>query len=174
MTQGGSAAGEKIPVTLPGRFLAIIWMVASVIVIASFTAALSSTLTLNQLRGSVHNEADLRYVRTAAIAETETTEYLDRKLIAHRDFPDAETALLALRKDNVDALVYDRPILLWLVNKHFSGALRVLPASFDPQVYAIALPPGGNLRAPINLALIDAVRSDWWQKTLFTYLGNFR
>ena len=46
--------GEKVPVTLPGRLLAILWMVASVIVIASFTAALTSQLTLKQLRGTVH------------------------------------------------------------------------------------------------------------------------
>ena len=42
MTQSGSAAGEKVPVTLLGRLIAIVWMVASVIVIASFTAALTS------------------------------------------------------------------------------------------------------------------------------------
>jgi ABC-type amino acid transport substrate-binding protein len=172
MTQGGGSAGEKVPVTFVGRVLAIVWMVTSVIIIASFTAALSSALTLNQLRGRVHNEADLRYVRAAAIASTETTEYLDREHIAHQDFPNPEASLLALRKGNIDAVVYDRPILQWLVNKHFSGALRVLPTSFDPQVYAIALPSGSNLRTPINLALLDAVRSDWWQDTVFAYLGQ--
>jgi polar amino acid transport system substrate-binding protein len=31
-------AGEKVPVTLPGRLLAMMWMVTSVIVFASFTA----------------------------------------------------------------------------------------------------------------------------------------
>jgi polar amino acid transport system substrate-binding protein len=172
MTQAGGLAGEKVPVTLLGRFLAIVWMVTSVIVIASFTAALSSALTLNQLRGNVHSEADLRYVRAAAIAGTETTEYLDRELIAHQDFPSPEAGLLALRKGNIDAVVYDRPILQWLVNKQFSGTLRVLPTSFDPQVYAIALPSGSNLRTPLNLALLDAVRSDWWQETVSTYLGQ--
>ena len=172
MTQGGGAAGEKVPVTLPGRLLAIIWMVTSVVVIASFTAALSSALTLNQLRGSVHNEADLRYVRAAAIAGTETTEYLDRERIGHQDFPNPEASLQALRKGNIDAVVYDRPMLLWLVNQNFSRALRVLPTTFDPQVYAIALPSGSNLRTPINLALLDAVRSDWWQETVSTYLGQ--
>ncbi|MBV8400878.1 MAG: transporter substrate-binding domain-containing protein, partial [Acetobacteraceae bacterium] len=43
-TQGGGAVGEKVPVRLPGRLLAIAWMVVSVIVIASFTAALSRYL----------------------------------------------------------------------------------------------------------------------------------
>jgi polar amino acid transport system substrate-binding protein len=42
MTQSGSAAGDKVPVTLTGRVLAIAWMVVSVIVIASFTAALGA------------------------------------------------------------------------------------------------------------------------------------
>ncbi len=172
MTQSAHAAGEKVPVTLPGRLIAIVWMVASVIVIASFTAALTSQLTLKQLRGTVHGEADLRYVRVAAVAGTETTEYLERQHIAYRRFADAEAGLLALRTGQVDALVYDRPLLLWLVNERFSGSLQVLDTTFDPQVYAIGLPQGSKLRLPIDLALLEAVRSDWWSETLFAYLGG--
>jgi polar amino acid transport system substrate-binding protein len=172
MTQGGSAAGEKVPVTLLGRLLAIVWMVASVIVIASFTAALTSQLTLKQLSGTVHGEADLRYVRVAAIAGTETTEYLSREHIPYQVFADAEAGLSALQKDRIDALVYDRPLLAWFVNQRFSGSLKVLDATFDPQAYAIALPQGSELRMPINLGLIDVIRSDWWRETLFSYLGR--
>jgi polar amino acid transport system substrate-binding protein len=172
MTQSGSAAGEKVPVTLPGRLLAILWMVASVIVIASFTAALTSQLTLKQLRGTVHGEADLRDVRVAAIADTETAEYLGRERIPYQVFADAEAGLSALQKGQIDALVYDRPLLLWLVNRRFSGSLRVLNTTFDPQVYAIALPQGSELRMSIDLALLDVTRSTWWQETLFAYLGD--
>ncbi|MGA8655051.1 MAG: transporter substrate-binding domain-containing protein [Chthoniobacterales bacterium] len=172
MTQiGGAAAGEKVPKTLPGRLLAMVWMVTSVIVFASLTAALTSQLTLRHLRGPVNGEADLRYVRVAAIAGTETTEYLGRERISYQVFADAEAGLMALQKGRIDALVYDRPLLLWLVNERFSGSLRVLNATFDPQVYAIALPRGSELRMAINLALLDAVQTDWWRETLFTYLG---
>jgi polar amino acid transport system substrate-binding protein len=172
MTQGGSAAGEKVPVTLPGRLLAILWMVASVIVIASFTAALTSQLTLKQLRGTVHGEADLRGVRVATIAGTETIEYLGRERIEYQAFADAEAGLSALKKGQIDALVYDRPLLLWLVHRRFSGSLRVLNATFDPQVYAIALPQGSEIRTSIDLALLDVTRSDWWRETVFAYLGD--
>jgi ABC-type amino acid transport substrate-binding protein len=147
-------------------------MVASVIVIASFTAALTSQLTLKQLRGTVHGEADLRYVHVAAIAGTETTEYLGRQHIAHQDFADAEAGLSALNKGQIDAFVYDRPLLLWLIMEHFSSSLQVLDATFDPQVYAIALPQGSKLRLPIDLALLDAIRSDWWRDTVLAYLGR--
>jgi polar amino acid transport system substrate-binding protein len=172
MTQSAHAAGEKVPVTLPGRLIAVVWMVASVIVIASFTAALTSQLTLKQLRGTVHGEADLGYVRVAAIAGTETIEYLDRRHIGYQVFADPEAGLAALQKGRVDALVYDRPLLLWYVNERFLDSLQVLDSTFDSQVYAIALPQASELRVAIDLALLDAVRSDWWRETLFAYLGR--
>jgi polar amino acid transport system substrate-binding protein len=171
MTQAGGAAGDKVPMTLPGRLLAIMWMVTSVIVFASFTAALTSQLTLKHLRGKVNGEADLQYVRVGAIANTEATEYLHHKHIACQVLADAEAGLSALQNGRIDALVYDRALLLWLVKERFSGSLRVLDGTFDPQVYAIALPQGSALRVPINLALLDGVRSSWWRKTLFAYLG---
>jgi polar amino acid transport system substrate-binding protein len=172
MTQSAGAAGDKVPVTLPGRLIAMLWMVGSVIVIASFTAALTSQLALKQLRGTVHGETDLRYVRVAAIAGTETIEYLHREHITYQVFADPEAGLSALQKGRIDALVYDRPLLLWLVNGRFSSSLQVLDATFDLQVYAIALPQRSALRTPIDLALLDIIRSDWWQQTLFAYLGR--
>lgn len=171
MTQSGSAAGEKVPVTLPGRLIAIVWMVASVIVIASFTAALTSQLTLKQLHGAVHGEGDLQYVRVGAIAASETTEYLGRQHIAYQAFADVEVGLSALKQGRIDALVYDRPLLLWLVRERYADSLQVLDAAFDPQDYAIALPQGSKMRLPIDLALLDAVQSEWWRETVFSYLG---
>jgi ABC-type amino acid transport substrate-binding protein len=107
-----------------------------------------------------------------AIAGTETTDYLGREHIAYRSFADAEAGLSALEAGRIDALVYDRPLLLWLVRERYSDSLRVLNASFDPQYYAIALPEGSKLRVPIDLALLDVVRSEWWQETVSGYLGQ--
>lgn len=172
MTQiGGAAAGGKAPRTLPGRLLAMVWMIISVIVFASLTAALTSQYTLKHLRGPVNGKADLQYARVGAIAGTETTEYLSREHITFQVFASADAGLLALHKSRIDALVYDRPLLMWSVNQHFPGSLRVLDATFDPQTYAIALPQGSELRMQINLALLDVIRSDWWRETLSEYLG---
>ncbi len=99
------------------------------------------------------------------------TEYLSHQRIAYQVFAEGEAGLSAVQKGRIDALVYDRPLLLWLVNEHFSGSLRVLDATFDPQLYAIALPQGSELRIPIDLALLDAIRSDWWRETLLAYPG---
>jgi polar amino acid transport system substrate-binding protein len=77
-------------------------------------------------------------VRVAAIAGTETTEYLSREHIPYQAFAGVEAALSAPQKDRIDALLYDRPLLAWFVKERFSGSLKLLDATFDPQVYAIA------------------------------------
>jgi polar amino acid transport system substrate-binding protein len=61
--------------------------------------------------------------------------------------------------------------LLWLVRERNSDSLQVLDAIFDPQDYAIALRQGCKLRLPIDLALLDAVQSEWWRETVFSNLG---
>lgn len=171
MTQSVVAAGEKVPATLPGRVVAVIWMTASVIVIAAFTAALTTQLTTKTLRGLVHGEADLRLVRVGAVQNSETITYLDGQQISHQDFPDVISGLRALRAGRIDAFVYDKPLLTWAVNQNFNGTLQVLNTSFDPQVYAIALPPDSTLRKPLNIAVLSAVESEWWHRTVFHYLG---
>jgi hypothetical protein len=82
------------------------------------------------------------------------TEYLSHQHIAYQVFADVEAGISALQKRRIDALVYDRPLLIWQVSEHHSESLQVLDATFDPQVYAIALPQGSELRLPIDLALL--------------------
>jgi polar amino acid transport system substrate-binding protein len=50
----------------------------------------------------------------------------------------------------------------------------MLDMTVDSQTYAIALPKGSPLREMLNVALLEEIESDWWQKTLFQYLGQGR
>jgi len=48
----------------------------------------------------------------------------------------------------------------------------VLETVFDKQNYAIALPNGSPLRAKINLVLVPATRSVWWEELNKKYFGK--
>ena len=87
-------------------------------------------------------------------------------------FSTPEEGLKALQAGAIDAFVYDKPLLTWIVLRDFSSTLRVLEVTFDSQNYAIALPKGSSLREMLNAALLEATESDWWQQTLFEYLGK--
>ena len=170
MTQAGAA--QNAPTTLAGRALAVGWMITSVVTIAVFTAGLTAALTKRELQGVVHGVNDLRSVRVGAVAGTATLDYLQRERITYSGFNDAQEGLKMLVAGGIDAFVYDRPLLTWLTRQHFSTTVRVLDVTFDSQNYAIALPPDSPLRHMIDLALLDAIESGWWEQTVFQYLGR--
>ena len=78
----------------------------------------------------------------------------------------------AVKAGRIDALVHDHPILAWLAKKEFGSGIEVLETVFDKQNYAIALPNGSPLRAKINLVLVPATRSAWWEELNEKYFGK--
>ena len=170
MTQRG--AGDFRPMTLPGRVVAILWMVVSIIAIAVFTAGLTSALTARKLQGTVQNVRDLTSIRVGTVSETSTTDTLARMRIAHRDFATVPAGLKALRDGEIDAFVHDKPLLAWTIAQENSSSVRLLDITFEPQTYGFALPNNSSLRKSLNFALLNAVQSDWWHATLFRYLGE--
>jgi ABC-type amino acid transport substrate-binding protein len=80
--------------------------------------------------------------------------------------------LQRLDDGGADAVVYDAPILRYLVLQGQGDRLKVLPGSFEPQDYGIAFPPGSKLREPVNRELLDLLREPLWQDILYHYLGR--
>ena len=170
MTQRG--IGQAGPRTLPGRMVAMLWMVGSIITIAVFTAGITSALTVRQLQGTIHAVTDLSQVRVGAVAGSSTEDALARIRTTFTAYPSARDGLQALRAGEIDAFVYDRPLLAWIVNRDFRSSVQLLETSFDPQNYAFALPANSPLRKPLNVAILNATKSGWWDETLFRYLGS--
>nr|WP_294543628.1 transporter substrate-binding domain-containing protein [uncultured Rhodopila sp.] len=170
MTQ--AAAPDKAPATLLGRAMAIAWMIASVIMIASFTAGITSQLTAKQMANRVRGPSDLTMVRTGSVASTAAVDYLRSQHVPVRIYATAEAGLEAVRHGKLDAFVYDKPLLTWIARKDFADDVRVLDAIFDRQNYAIAVPKGSQLRTSIDVVMIDDLRDAWWQDVLISYLGG--
>ena len=170
MSQRG--IGHAGPRTMPGRFIAMLWMVGSIIAIAVFTAGITSALTIRQLHGNVQSVTDLTKVRVGMVTSSSTEEVLSRIRVNYTAYPNARDGLQALRRGEIDAFVYDRPLLAWIVNQDFRSTVQLLDVSFDPQHYAFALPPDSTLRKPLNIAILKAVQSSWWDDVLYRYLGN--
>jgi len=164
--------GNLGPQTLPGRTVAILWMVASIVAIAVFTAGITSALTVKHLHGMVHNTSDLSSVRVGAVTGTSSEDSLSRMRISYQKFPTPHDALAALRKNTIDALVYDRPLLAWIIQRDFSSSIELIDTTFEPQEYAFALPLNSPLEKTINIAVLETTHSDWWEQTTFHYLGS--
>lgn len=160
------------PQTVSGRVVGTIWTITSIIAIAIFTAAITSALTVRHLQGTVHTVSDLNSVRVGVVYGSSTQDALRNLKIDYQDYGTPTAGLEAIRAGKIDAFVYDKPLLAWLVQQQFSSSITLLDMTFEPQNYAMAIPNGSPLRAALNIAILDATQSDWWRDTIFRYLGT--
>jgi ABC-type amino acid transport substrate-binding protein len=149
----------------------MLWMVGSVIAIAVFTAGITSALTVRQLQGTVREVADLSAARVGAVSGTTSEDVLVRLRVWPVTFAAPKDALLALRAGEVDAVVYDKPLLAWLVRQDFRSSIQLLDTVFDLQNYGFAVPLNSPLRKPVSVAILDVTQNPWWGQTVFRYTG---
>lgn len=155
--------GDKAPVTLPGRIIGLIWMFAALIAVAAFTAAITSALTVGKLSGRVKGPADLPHVHVASVAGTTSAAWLRQHQIHFAALASAQKALDELQAGRVDAVVYDAPLLKYLIKQGGSSDIRVLPQTLSRQDYVLILPRDSTLRKPLNETILKLLGNPKWQ-----------
>ena len=163
--------GDKAPKTPGGRLVALVWMFASLVIISGFTAAITTALTVGSLDTPVKGLHDLHAVRTGTVSGSTSMQYLAEAYISFHEFETIQDALQALQSGNIDAVVYDEPILRYMTDAGDFKGIRVLEQSFRLEYYAIALPPGSPLTEKINRSLLQYTASKEWRMILFKYLN---
>jgi polar amino acid transport system substrate-binding protein len=150
--------GDKAPKTPLGRFVAMLWMLASLIMLASATAIISASLTIERLDARLRGPDDLHRFEVGVIAQTTGAAFVrDEKMVAHT-YTDAEAALTALANQEIDALVWDAPLLRTAIEEHPEYDIELVPGVFQRQDYAIAVGEGSPLREAINRVMPEKVR----------------
>lgn len=164
--------GDKAPVTLGGRLVGLVWMFISVVILSSLTAAIASALTVANLGSAVSGPQDLPRVAVGSVPGSTSARYLDQRDVHRRDYPDLGAALDALEAGEVDAVVYDAPLLKYRLQERGNKRLEVLPETFEHQRYAIGLPQGSPLREPVNRLVLQEIRGQDWDRLVRRYLGQ--
>ncbi len=164
--------GDKVPRTVAGRAVAIVWMFAGVVGISSFTAAVASILAVKHLEGAIRGPEDLPRASIAAVKDTASETYLRAQGLRAFPYPTAEAALEAVARGERDAAVYDAPILRWLATHSFQGRIVVLPQVLVREDYGIGLPRGSELRKPLNRVLLERLKTQEWLAIRTRYLGS--
>lgn len=162
---------EEMPKSPWGRLLAAVWMFVGVAFVAYFTATLTASQTVQQLRGSIQDVDDLPGKRVATTTGSTAAQYLRERGAQVEEFPRIEDAYDALASGRADAVVFDSPVLLYYASHEGKGRVRVIGAIVREENYGIALPPNSPYRKSINLALLrlrengtyDEIYSKWFR-----------
>jgi ABC-type amino acid transport substrate-binding protein len=162
--------GDKAPKTAGGRIVALAWMLFSIIFIASFTANITTSLTISELKGQVRGFNDLFNARVGTISRSEGFDFLTKQGIPVIPFEGIQDGLAAVANKNIDAFVLNEQVLKYQVKKDFPGRVQVLPEIYDEYFVSIALPQNSSLRKPINKALLKLMKTQHWREMRNRYI----
>ncbi len=103
--------GDKVTRGVKGRVVALIWIALGTLVFASFTASIASSLAVNELRSGIAGPSDLPGHRVAAVEGSAGDAYLSTVGVGPVLVDDIEEAYGLLAQGEVDAIVFDAPVL---------------------------------------------------------------
>ena len=147
---------NKAPVGVPGRLLAIVWMLGCIALTSFITANLSANLTTDKLTSDIKSIADLATLPAGAAATVRgsaTASFLERMRISATLFDDVNAACDALVAGRVRAVVYDEPLLRYYVSTHEAAKLHLAGEPRERQSYGFGLQDGSPYRKEINRIL---------------------
>jgi len=161
--------GDKSPVSFWGRLFSVIWMFTAVIIISSFTATISSALTVNKMKGSIEGLSDLYRVKVGSLQGSSSGNYLDDNRIGFESFSTIEAGLLALQANQIKAFVYDKAILdFYLARTEFEDKLLSFPINSNKEYFSFAS-GDKEIIHKINPFLVDVIESKEWGGMLKKY-----
>ncbi len=163
---------ERVPRTVMGRVLATIMVVSSLFLVSVFVANITSKLTVQAISSSINTVNDLYRKRVGTISESTAANFLDRRDLSYTGFNDPETMLAAFEAGDLDAVVFDAPILAYFANADNKRPARMAGPVFLRENYGIALPSGSPLAEDINQALLNLREDGSYAKLRQKWFGS--
>jgi len=131
--------GDKTPKTIMGRIVSIIWMFTAVVLISSFTAAITSTLTLHKLSSAVKGLEDLQRVSVGSIENSASAEFLKEYGIISQNMDDLGDGLNAVNKEKLQAFVYDEALLRYMLQYlYMEDEILLISSAYTKEYFSFA------------------------------------
>ena len=142
----------------------------SLFLVSIFVASITASVTVEALQGSVSSLSDLDGRRVGTVSGSTSAEFLGQRDLEFTGFPDPSIMLEGFKTGQLDAVVFDAPILAYFVQTDGSGQL--LDRIYRPENYGIALPSGSDLREPIDQSLLRLRESGAYDAIIERWFGT--
>jgi polar amino acid transport system substrate-binding protein len=165
--------GDKAPVTLRGRLITGAWALMAMLTASSLTAGIATALTLSQLdRPAIASADELSRRRVSVVEGTTSVDFAARRNARVEAAPTIEAAVSSLVSGNSEAVVFDRPMLLYHLSRNPSLELVLSEASYDAQGYGFAVARGSSLQGKLDVALLELAEGGRLTSIRQSWLGN--
>lgn len=173
VTMSTTGYGDKAPVTLMGRIIAGTWMVVSIISATSMIAGIASVLTFSNFQSvDIKNIEQLNGKKVATLSGSPSIDFLKEYNIRIKPVGNLDEAMKMLNNKEVDAIVYDRPQLMYYINNHKEDDLEIAKAEYYQQGYGFAFPKESPLSYDVNRTLLELAEAQQISEIEEEFLGK--
>jgi ABC-type amino acid transport substrate-binding protein len=148
--------GDKVPVSGVGRFFAGTWMILSLILVAIFTATVTSSITAHDASVEVNGPHDLPRARVGIVENGLASAYVNDHFLPHVSYPHLSLAVEQLRVGNLDAVLADQHSLERLLSEIHEDRIKLLenPVSKSPVSFGLRRTLSRDLIRRFDAALV--------------------
>jgi polar amino acid transport system substrate-binding protein len=147
--------GEQMPRQWLARVIAVLWMFTGVVFVAFYTAQLAATLTVQQIQGGINGPDDLQGKKVATTRGSTAAAVLREVGAQIAEVQGIDDAYKALLDKQVDAVVFDSPVLLYYAANVGKGQVHLVGPTFRKEDYGIVFQSNSPLRRRANNALLQ-------------------
>jgi len=169
---GLTSQAQDMPHQWLARAFSVFWMFAGVVFVAFYTAQLTTSLTVRQIQGSIGGPDDLAGKRVATVANTVAADYLRAQNAQVQEFHRSSSMIQALQTKQVDAIVFQAPVLLYYAAHEGKGIVKVVGPEFDVAPIAFCFQLDSPLRRQVNQALLELRENGTYQHIYNKWFGS--
>lgn len=165
--------GDRVPHTVAGRVITGVWMLVSLVIASSLTAFLATALTLSQMdEAAIETASELNGRRVGVVAGTTSETFAGS--FGARVVPAAtlDDAVAAIAGGETEVVVFDRPMLRYVLNQQPELALQLSQSSYQPQNYGFAAGRGSGLADELSLEILRVQQSGELAEIEARWLGR--
>ncbi len=155
-----------------GGVVGVIAMVGGFSLLLVAAGTITAKITVNALQSNVQTIDDLQARIVGTVAGSTSDTFLKSHDIQFQGFGDPSSMLRAFERDEINAVVFDGPILAYYLQTDGAGLARLIDKVYRPENYGILLPTGSELKEDVDLALLQFREDGTYDTILARWFGN--
>lgn len=162
---------ERVPQSRGGRFFAVLLVVSNLFIVSIFVAQITAALTISAIQSNIESISDLEGRRVGTISGSTSASFMDQRGIAPIGYDNLEELFGGFEAGDLDAVVFDGPILAYYVRNKGQGKAELLERIYRPENYGMAFPTGSNLREDVDQAMLRLREDGRYDELLIKWFG---
>jgi polar amino acid transport system substrate-binding protein len=146
-------------------------MVISIIFATSMVAGIASILTLSSLDSTTISTIEqLSGRKVATISGSTSEDFLNKYQVKTVAANNLNEAIERLESKEVEAVVFDRPQLLYYLKNNNAEKFYISKAEYSKQGYGFAFPINSELIFSVNRTLLELAENDQTERIINYYI----